>query len=103
MITGRGVESNRKTKGAIRTIRALEYHYVFTLRKELAFGEVTGHAHRIDLGELFETKDGKLYLKVKELDTLSHEEHTTKSIDSGVYLVGIKRQYIPDGWESVRD
>ena len=72
-------------------------------RKVLAEGEKTFHAHRIDLGELFETKDGKLYLKVGELDKLSHEEHTTKTIEPGVYFVGIKRQYTPDGWESVRD
>src|SRR3990167_5906793 len=72
-------------------------------RKELAYGEVTGHAHRIDVGELFETRDGKLYLKVKEFGNLSHEEHATKTIDPGVYFVGIKRQYTPGGWESVRD
>ena len=72
-------------------------------RKELAFGEVTGHAHRIDLGELFETKDRKLYLKVEKLDRLSHEEHITKTIEPGVYFIGIKRQYTPEGWELVRD
>ena len=72
-------------------------------RKELAFGEVTGHAHRVDLGELFETKEGKLYLKVDQLDRLDHEEHLAKPLESGIYFVGIKRQYTPSGWESVRD
>ena len=72
-------------------------------RKELAFGEVTGHAHRIDIGDLFETKDGELYLKVDELANLSHEEHKTAVIEPGKYRVVIKRQYTPDGWQSVKD
>ena len=73
-------------------------------RKELAYGEVTGHAHRIDVGELFQTKNGDLYLKVDELANLSHEEHATKVIQPGVYRVGIKRQYSPEeGWSNVRD
>ncbi len=73
-------------------------------RKELAYGEVTGHAHRIDVGELFQTKNGELYLKLDKLGKLSHEEHTTKDIPAGIYRVGIKRQYSPDGgWANVRD
>ena len=73
-------------------------------RKELAYGEKTGHAHRIDGGDLFEAKDGKLYLRVKELSHVSHEEHKKSAIPEGVYLVGIKRQYEPDGgWRNVQD
>jgi len=62
-------------------------------RKELAYGEVTGHAHRIDIGELFQTKGGALYLD--HLAKLSHEEHKTKVVEPGIYRVGIKRQYDP--------
>lgn len=73
-------------------------------RKELAYGEVTGHAHRIDVGELFQTKNGDLYLKVDKLAKLSHEEHKTQVIEPGVYRVAIKRQYNPEGgWSNVRD
>lgn len=73
-------------------------------RKELAYGEVTGHAHRIDVGELFQSKNGDLYLKVEKLAKLSHEEHITRKIKPGVYRVSIKRQYSPDGgWNPVRD
>lgn len=76
-------------------------------RKELAFGEVTGHAHRVDLGELFETKDGQLYLKIKKnekLSTLTHEEHKSIQLDPGIYTVTPKRQYTPaGGWEKVVD
>lgn len=73
-------------------------------RKELAFGEVTGHAHRVDVGDLFETKDGQLYLKVEKLSNLSHEEHKTIALKPGTYKVTIKRQYSPDGgWQKVAD
>jgi len=73
-------------------------------RKELAFGEVTGHAHRVDVGELFETKDGQLYLKVEKLAQLSHEEHKTITLNPGCYKVTIKRQYTAEGgWERVAD
>ena len=73
-------------------------------RKALAFGEKTGHQHRIDVGELFETKNGELYLKVDSLCQVSHEEHETKVIEPGIYRVGIKRQYTPDGgWANVTD
>lgn len=72
-------------------------------RKELACGELTGHAHRIDFGDLFETKDGSLYLKVKGETQVSHEEHKTKVVPPGIYRVNIKRQYLPTGWERVLD
>ena|SRR3990167_1113475 len=73
-------------------------------RRELAFGEITGHAHRINVGELFETKDGKLYLKATEGTKVSHEEHKTHLLEPGIYIVGIKRQYNPDGgWSKVKD
>lgn len=72
-------------------------------RKELAYGEVTGHAHRIDVGELFETKNGDLFLRVEKLSTLSHEEHKAVNLEPGIYRINIKRQYSPTGWETVRD
>lgn len=72
-------------------------------RKELAYGEVTGHAHRIDVGDLFETKEGELYLRVDRLSTLTHEEHKAVKLKPGCYRVTIKRQYTPTGWESVKD
>ena len=72
-------------------------------RKELAFGEVTGHAHRVDVGELFEAKNGLLYLKTEKLTTLTHEEHKTVKLNPGCYRITIKRQYSPEGWERVAD
>ena len=73
-------------------------------RKELAYGEVTGHAHRIDVGDLFETKNGELYLDVKKLTEVSHEEHKTVPVPKGKYRIIIKRQYdAANGWEKVVD
>ena len=72
-------------------------------RRELAFGETTGHAHRIDVGDLFETKNGSLYLRTDRLATVTHEEHKTVTVEPGVYRVVIKRQYSPEGWENVSD
>lgn len=72
-------------------------------RKELAYGEVTGHSHKVDVGDLFETKNGELFLKVENLSKLSHEEHKTIVLNPGVYQVFVKRQYTPEGWEAVRD
>ena len=74
-------------------------------RNWLALGEVSGHAHRVDaLSEIFETKDGLLYLKVKKPSKLSHEEHSSKVLEPGIYRVGIKRQYNAEtGWSRVLD
>lgn len=73
-------------------------------RKWLFEGEVTGHAHRIDVGEIFESRDGELYLRVDKLTKVTHEEHKTVTLPKGVYRVRQKRQYTPDGgWERVAD
>src|SRR5690348_8412144 len=71
--------------------------------KTLAEGEVTGHAHRIDVGQLFRTKDGELFLQVDELTKVTHEEHKTIALPPGKFRVVQKRQYTPAGWERVQD
>ncbi|MGB8703250.1 MAG: hypothetical protein WCD18_27855 [Thermosynechococcaceae cyanobacterium] len=71
----------------------------------LAEGEVTGHAHRISLGqaELYE-RDGTLYLRVlSETATLTHEEHQAVEIPQGNWMVKIQREYEPEGWRYVAD
>ena len=76
---------------------------VLVKRKEIAYGEATGHAHRIDVGDLFETKNGELYLRVSAITKVSHEEHKTANLKTGCYRINVKRQYTPEGWEKVRD
>ena len=75
-------------------------------RKELAYGEVTGHAHRLDVGEIFETRNGEFYFKVDKEVKLTHEEHkpvNSTVLTPGIYQFAPKRQYTPTVWEKVRD
>jgi hypothetical protein len=70
----------------------------------LAYGEKTGHMHQVDVGELFEARDGLLYLKVEKLAEVDHQEHPASPLTPGVYFVNIKRQHSPDGgWQRVVD
>src|SRR5688572_3958625 len=64
----------------------------------LAYGEITGHSHRIaepNAAELWEV-DGRLYLKVVVPSaTLIHEEHQPITLSQGVYRVWMQREYSP--------
>ena len=61
----------------------------------LAKGEVTGHAHRIEniAGVEFVEKDGMFYIRNKKPITVTHEEHKPVTIPSGIWKVGIVREY----------
>jgi hypothetical protein len=64
--------------------------------KILAFGEVTGHAHRLadpeDLAvETFRILN-VIYMNVKRPTMLNHEEHNTIEIPPGKYEIGIVRE-----------
>jgi len=57
----------------------------------LAYGEVTGHAHRIKRDQtekpsarLFDV-EAERYLQIAERVALSHEEHSAIFLDAGVY------------------
>jgi hypothetical protein len=64
----------------------------------LAYGEVTGHSHRIAdpaTAEVWEL-NGTHYLNVTDaLATLIHEEHKPIPLPQGVYRVWIQREYTP--------
>jgi hypothetical protein len=70
----------------------------------LAEGEVTGHLHELDSGEVYE-KEETLYFKVAQggISTLNHPEHKAVKFDSGEYKVIKQREYEPRGWRYVRD
>jgi len=74
-------------------------------RVVLAYGEVTGHAHAIDdaLAEMFEKKDGTLYLKAGGDVALRHEEHATITLPQGVYEIVHQREYSPEEIRRVAD
>lgn len=62
----------------------------------LAYGEVTGHAHRIVKGqaELYQTIAGLMFLKVlSEFATLGHEEHEDINLPMGDYEVKQQREF----------
>ena len=61
----------------------------------LAEGEATGHAHTIASLDavLFEGKNKELYLEAAKEVQLEHQEHTTLTIPSGTYKIGIVREH----------
>lgn len=75
----------------------------------LAYGEVTGHSHRIADPSHAETfmYDGQLYLRVTAPTAqLIHEEHHTITLPAGIYRVWQQREYEPStrtGWRTVYD
>lgn len=63
----------------------------------LAYGEVTGHSHRIESpakAQLWEA-DQQLFLKVIETTRIIHEEHQPITLLPGIYRVWQQREYIP--------
>jgi hypothetical protein len=72
----------------------------------LAYGEVTGHAHRIeDLthAEVLEVGKG-LFLRVgAEGVRVIHEEHAPVTLPAGNYEVEIQREYTPAEIRNVAD
>ncbi|HEY9747075.1 MAG TPA: hypothetical protein V6C63_00135 [Allocoleopsis sp.] len=71
----------------------------------LAEGEVTGHSHRISVGEAeLRDRDGTLYLTItSDSATLTHEEHKPIQVPQGNWIVRIQRQYEPGDWSYVED
>ena len=69
----------------------------------LAEGEITGHMHELDSGEVYE-KSGTLYFKVAEnqTSTLKHEEHGALTFEPGTYKVIRQREYEPTSWKTSR-
>lgn len=79
-------------------------------RVVLAYGEVTGHAHAIDVAEAqeftFAEAGGivRRFLKVFERGAkLRHEEHATIPMPPGIYEITVQRDYAPDSIRSVAD
>lgn len=79
-------------------------------RVVLAYGEVTGHAHAIDVTEAREftmAEAGGIvrrFLKVFEHGAnLKHEEHATIELPPGVYEIIQQREYSPKSIRNVAD
>ncbi len=70
----------------------------------LAYGEVTGHAHRIKSkkAKLYSKNDRRVLQTLKEV-ALTHEEHDTIEIPPGLYEIRIQREYTPERIRNVAD
>lgn len=72
----------------------------------LAYGEVTGHAHRVetlDHTEVLEIGKG-LFLRVGEEGVrVVHEEHAAITLPGGNYEIEIQREYTPAEIRNVAD
>jgi len=63
--------------------------------KILAYGEATGHNHRIN-GQVLVFKDaGQTYIQVKRTAELIHQEHKPLQIEEGLYEIKIELEYDP--------
>ena len=71
----------------------------------LAYGEVTGHAHRIasPSAKLWAVDGTQDYLTVDEVATLTHEEHQSITLQPGVYRILHQREYSPQEIRRVVD
>ena len=70
----------------------------------LAYGEVTGHAHRIEAGtaSVWDVS-GQRYITLPDGGTLTHEEHGPIGLAPGNYLVVQQREYTPEAVRLVAD
>lgn len=59
----------------------------------LAYGEVTGHKHKLVSEQILEViyPDGR-YIELEQEGSLTHEEHDTLQIPPGTYKVLIQRE-----------
>jgi hypothetical protein len=72
----------------------------------LAYGEVTGHSHRLQQTQAVQlwARGNDLFLEVKASSaTLIHEEHQAIELPHGFYRVWKQREYRPDAYVEVMD
>lgn len=95
---------------AVAAIRPLDHGRVI-----LAYGEVTGHAHQIDVpanAALLDMPNPRsksdidktlTFLRVDRLSQLVHEEHSAVTLEPGLYQVIHQREYAPEAIRNVAD
>lgn len=71
----------------------------------LAYGEITGHSHRIEDPEQAEVWEcqGERFLKLLALTRVIHEEHQPIALEPGIYRVWQQREYTPEAIRRVMD
>ena len=61
----------------------------------VAYGEATGHAHRVVGGTVYEEPGGSLWIAAETATTLTHEEHGVIPLPAGIYRVTQQREWDP--------
>lgn len=69
----------------------------------LVEGEATGHAHRLTEGQIWQTREGVLFLSAVVGSKIVHEEHTPIELEPGYWQVIRQREYSPEAIRWVRD
>ena len=71
----------------------------------LAYGEATGHSHRVEVPEIAEVWAlyDQLYLKVLKPVRIVHDEHGPITLPAGTYRVWQQREYTPEDIRTIRD
>lgn len=60
----------------------------------LAYGEKTGHSHRLDGRGRVWRQDTRLYLVLEQPSQVVHEDHRTVTVQPGMYEVIGQREYV---------
>jgi len=69
----------------------------------VAYGEATGHNHKlIGTAEVY-SLEGQLFAKAGSDVTVVHQEHAPLAIEEGLYEIRIQREYTPQGVRQVMD
>jgi hypothetical protein len=69
----------------------------------LVEGEATGHAHRLTDGQIWQTREGQLYLRAVAGSLIVHEEHVALHLEPGYWQVIRQREYSPEEIRWVED
>lgn len=73
----------------------------------LAYGEVTGHAHAIDISSTQRavawSAAAERFIQMLTPARLTHEEHASIRVPAGIYRIVIQREYSPEAIINVAD
>ena len=76
-----------------------------TTNNILAYGEVTGHSHRVvnfDEVDMSVDKEGHIWISSEKPITIDHDEHGTITLDAGTYCMTHQREYDANAREQER-
>ncbi len=63
----------------------------------IARGETTGHAHRVENGDLGWAQGGAVLVEAREGTAVVHEEHDRVELEPGIWLVHRQTEYVAPG------